>query len=790
MIQIAAQIEPLAEERRAWMRAFWDRPSGIAWAAHHSALVDRTIERVYEIALAEHPALATVGMIATGGYGRRELSPYSDVDLTLVPPEPEGPQMEEGVRVLFRLLQTAFGSIVKLEVGYAYRLLSDLPGIDATTRTGLLDARHVAGDPQRLEELRPELHRTLDPGEFVLAKLAERRAAYRKHHDTPLVAEPHLKEGAGGLRDLQCGNWIRHAIGEQPRAAGPAFETVLTIRNALHLCVGKLHDEFGRARQSEVCERLGRTTSETLEELTCAMLRQHQEYEDALRRVQEARFPLSAEVWAVMGEARVQGNAEAGAAAVGISVATKLGLRVSEIPSACQTVRNGAAALYAVSSGEDAIRNLDRAGILELLLPELTACRTFHSEDSVHTWTVFEHSLRTLRNLESLSPGTFLGDLKEQLPDLEPLYLAALLHDVGKRIPGEDHAMAGARIAREIGERWHLASDVVDVVEWLVREHLLMAHYIRVRDVEKPQTAIEFARIVRTPERLIQLALLTWADVNAVSASAWTASQGAFLERLYRETARVLEGEGEPDLDPGQYRQRLLRQLAKDPVDAGALEAFLQSLPAHYVTTTTPELARLHLELAQKAVNGTPSLEVSHRPELSATEITFCGRDQAGLLSRLLGVLYANDLSVLSIRACTTEGDHPVALDTFTVSFGGRTVPAATLRIVGDQALGVLRGELDSDALLRSKGKEPERRQEFFTAQFVPGDPGILEVRAPRGRGMAFRLSRWIAAQSWNIVAARIGQWAGNASAAFYIEGRDGRPLNEEEVQAALARHD
>ncbi len=779
-------IREIARERQNLFNEFWSRPEGGPFCERHTQIVDRVIRVVYDAVREDHPEIESVSVVATGGYGRRELSPHSDVDVSLIPPDEESTHLDAGVRKLFQRLHWAFGTELRMEVGYAYRLLSDLPGVDAATRTGLLDARSVAGPVERLQRLNREMMKHLVSGEFVLAKIVERNASFQRYHDTPLVTEPQLKEGAGGMRCFQCANWIRLAIGEQPRQPTEDYDTVIQVRNGLHLLAGRQHDLLGRSRRSEYAERLGLDESLVMQSLTQAMVVVHHEYTSAVQRLSEARFPLSEDVMAITGEARMLGNAEAGSAAVGIAIATRLGLQVSEIQPECAPVTNGPAALYAVSSGEATLRNLDLAGILETLLPELTACRSFHSQDNAHTFTVFEHTLRVLRNLEQLPAGTFLGGLKDQLVDLEPLYLAILLHDAGKRRPELEHSIAGEEIARLVGERWNLNTSVVDLVAWLVREHLTMARYIRIRDTQNPETIAEFARIVGTPERLTMLTLLTWADVNAVSDSAWTASQAAFLEGLFRATSRVLESDGEPALDPGLYRQRLLRQLAKDPANEDDLQDFLESLPAYYLTSTAPEVARLHLGLAQKALRGEPSIEVAHRTELSATELTACGIDRPGLLSRLLGVFYANDISLLAIRACTTHSDRPVAIDSFTLSFGGRIVPAATLRLVGEQVVAVLRDELDVDALLRERGKDPARRQEVYHHHFIEGDLGILEIRAPRGRGMAYRLSRWIAEQGWNIVSARIGQWAGNAAAAFYVTGPAQSRLEEAEVSTRL----
>jgi [protein-PII] uridylyltransferase len=301
-----------------------------------------------------------------------------------------------------------------------------------------------------------------------------------------------------------------------------------------------------------------------------------------------------------------------------------------------------------------------------------------------------------------------------------------------------------------------------------------------------PQTVEDFARIVGDTNRLALLTLFTYADVSAVADGAWTPAQDTFLRELFVRTDALLRGDGHFSPDPAVYRQRLLRQLKSQKEDQGAVQAFVQGLPSYYLTSTHPEVIRLHMGFVQKAIDGEPTVELFHRSDISGTEITICTLDAPGLLSKVLGVFYAYDLSVGGIRACTTMTTPAVALDVFTVSFSARPVPTATMTQVTAVLLDVFRGKTAVEALLIQKGKDPTRKQQVFKHTFVEGSPGILEIRSPRGRGMPYRFSRLIADQGWNVVAARVGQWAGNATAAFYMQGPGGRSLTKEEVDSIL----
>jgi [protein-PII] uridylyltransferase len=622
-------------------------------------------------------------------------------------------------------------------------------------------------------------------GEFLLNKIRERQEQYAKFHDTPLVAEPHLKEGAGGLRDLHAAHWICEAIGEQRPSALEATETILTARNLLHAVVGRRQDLLNRSRQGEIAERLGWDHAAWMARVVEAGDGLHRLYSETCTRIHEARFDLAPGVVAIRGEARPFGELDGGDLAVGLAIAAKLGLRIPELPVPAPATVDGAALAYALTTGEATIRNLDRCGLLAHLLPELTQTRTLLPDDSVHTFTVFEHTLRVVRNLDQIDPDGFLGGIRALVHDLEPLYLAALMHDVGKR--AKDHSAAGAHMTAAVAKRWGLAPQVGELSAWLVREHLLMSRFIRLRDLQNPETIVEFRQSVGDIDRLNLLTLLTWADVKAVNEAAWTPANETFLRLLYERTASVLQEEVVPGVDPAHYRQRLMRQLRHQTGDETVVRAFVDSLPAYYLVSTPIEVVRLHLAMAEKAARGEPSVEIFHRAEVAATEITVCVQDSPGLLSRLLGVFYALDLSVAGIRACTTESDPAVAVDVFTVSFGGRPVPAATCAQVVQATLEMLEGRRTIESILEEKGKDPGRRQSVFTYQYSEGVQGILEIRAPRGRGMPYRFARELSEQGWNIVAARVGQWAGAGAATFYLVDRTGRAPSRESVDLAMA---
>ncbi|MBX3111715.1 MAG: HD domain-containing protein [Fimbriimonadaceae bacterium] len=767
--------EAVAIAREARTRLFesaGDVPDSLAWCRRHTSVADNLLAKLFGFMQESHPDLPPLALVATGGYGRTELCPFSDIDLALVPLEEGSPELSEAVRWLFRTTSDAIHQGLGLKVGYSYRLVSDVPGYDATILSGIFDGRLVAGSPEALESLLAAVYRGLPTADFILSKIRERRRDMAKTHETPLVVEPDLKFGAGGLRSFLTANWIAVALGERQAPPTESYAAVLRARILLHLATGRLFDAFTRVRAGDVAERTGVPPREFASSLAEAMVANHQTYLTTLDRLLEERYRLNDAVVAVRGEAKVVPGSSAGKAAFGLHLATKLGLTVSELTTAAEPGA-GPEALAAVSGGEATVRNLDRAGLLQILLPELTACRTMAPDDPSHQYTVFEHTLRALRRLEATPPDSPLGIIKAGIDEDGPLHLAILLHDVGKADPSRPHSLVGAEVARAVGARWSLEPRITDLVAWLVQEHLTMSRFIRLRDVMHPDTALEFAKVVGDRERLDCLTLLTFVDMASVNESLWSPVQETFLLELHARTAQALAAESGVRPDETAARRRILRHLQAEEVPRERLAAFLDSLPPHYVLSTAPAMVNQHFWAAEASAGGEPQVLWDDLVDLGVTDVSVVCADRPGLLQAILAVLYAFDLSLVGLRASTTSVVPPTAVDMFTVSSGGRAVGRHVAASVQAALNAVLSGAKSPEEVLRGRGKDPERRQEFLTVSYVDSSPGIIEVRAPRGRGMPYRVCRTISRQGWNVLAARVGQWAGSGTAAFYVEGAD-----------------
>lgn len=758
------------------------QPSGAAWCRLHTSLADSVWRSLYAEMVSRFPECPPVAILATGGYGRQEMSPHSDIDVSLVPLA-EGPILDSAVRWVFKAADQIVRSSLGLRLAYVYRLPADVPGLDPVTLSNLLDMRLVAGSPEPSRRLEEALWIDLPSAEFVLHKIEERHRDMATTHTTPLVVEPNLKLGAGGLRCFHSLNWIGQAIGERAKPTTQDVDYLLQIRNLLHLVSDRQNDNLTRLRRQEISEVLGIDSRELGSQVAESMVSNHDEYLLGLRRIHESRFFIGSVGRAVRGELRIEPGCPADQAAVAVDIATRLGLIVPENEAAV-TDPTSPLALTALT-GEATIRNLARSGVMRKLIPELAACQTLMPSDESHRYTVYEHTLVAIRYLEKLDTNTALGQINLQIASPECLVLAILLHDVGKADSQRHHSESGAEMARKICDLWRMDQNRADLVVWLVREHLLMSKFIRMRDVMQPDTAKEFAEIVGSEQKLHMLTVLTYVDVNAVAPDLWTPVQEQFLLELYARTLSILRSQSDSPIDESSVRRQILRKLKKSDIPQEKMEVFLNSLPAHYVLSTDSETAAVHFGFMQQAISGQTVVSFHHQHALGVSEITVCNIDIPGALTGILGVLYAFDLTLVALRASTTSTHPPVLLDTFVVSASKRPLSDKLAQKISHAIEDVLNGQ-SVDEILRTHGKDPDRQQEFLNISLVDQKPAIIEVRAPRGRGLAYRLARVIAGQRLNIVAARVGQWAASGSAAFYVLPEAGEHVDLEALKAAF----
>jgi [protein-PII] uridylyltransferase len=683
----------LKEQRSEINRLSYDNDFGRPLLEKNSLLVDTTINHLFEIIcdrLHQVPAPLGLAIIATGGYGRRELAPHSDVDLTFVTAREEDEPLNALIKEMFQIVMDVFLYGANMKVGYAFRPLSELVQLDHQTQTALLDARFICGDEDVYLQFQKAFRSQLLVADFLFQKQAERALIREKHGGTTVFnVEPEIKEGPGGLRDGQVIRWFGQAYYnaeiEQsltaltehnilPLADNEAFcfsyEFMLKVRNVLH-CIGQVRDILTTEKQEIVANYLGFDDIGVQPGV--------ERFMDSYYRHAETIGRLSSQVGKRCLDSRldlgVGGLASIGRkiAIVDVTDAAKdpaLPLHGCELaqaynlgyddsyeqyiqefvstkpspPTSDLCGRVFTRILSAPKGVSKALQTLADQHVLAWLIPEFADVRYLIPYDAAHDYTVGEHCLRVAQFLETLRETTDskYQDFRRVWADIasaDVLILSGLTHDVGKdNQTGGGHSERGAELAAVVGQRLGWSTERTEKLVFLVRHHLLMAEVSRLRDVRLDETIREFTRICTDLETLNMLYLLTCADTQEVGSGVWTEMKGRFLAELHSRAAAALMASSEmggsgdmsfsyvPDL--AKQRERIRRQLAHHNLPLDLVHEHTSRMSAQYLLNTPLDEIYLHMAMIDRLrQTGQPTVDLKTEFGSDYTEATIIAYD-------------------------------------------------------------------------------------------------------------------------------------------------------------------
>ncbi|WP_113911054.1 [protein-PII] uridylyltransferase [Roseovarius dicentrarchi] len=616
-----------------------------ARAATHSYswLTDCIVRAAYRLASDVLHPLPTptsgqhLSVLAVGGYGRGDMAPHSDIDLLFLSPYKITGWAESVIETTLYILWD-----LRLKVGHSSRTISDclrLGTEDFTIRTALLENRWLTGDRDLAARLNHRLWNDLFSGserEFTEAKLEERETRHEKQGGQRYMVEPNVKEGKGGLRDLQSLFWIAKYIYRVPDAAQlvalglfaeDEFDTFVqaenylwAVRCQLHLITGRPVDKLTFDLQVEVAERLGYTDSAgrrdveifmqdyfrhatAVGDLTRIFLSKleaaHVKSRPLLHRLFRRKRKLKDGYTELHGRLAIVDEAAFLTDPLNLLRVFEEGLRTGLLihPDAMRLVTahldlidddmraNPAAQklflglMLKHGNPERALRRMNELGVLSAFIPEFEPIVAMMQFNMYHHYTVDEHTIQCISHLARIEREELIEELPIASSILKRgvnrriLYVALLLHDIGKGRP-EDHSILGAKIVRKVAPRLGLKPKEVDTVEWLVRYHLLMSDMAQKRDIADPRTVRDFAKAVQVRERLDLLTVLTVCDIRGVGPGTWNNWKASLLRALYRQTLGAMEN-GLEDINReqrGSDAKAGLRRALRD-WDAKALKA-------------------------------------------------------------------------------------------------------------------------------------------------------------------------------------------------------------------------
>lgn len=829
---IAAALARARDELGAGIEAR-DAPARLL--AAHSRALDAILRRAWNEAAPGKQA----ALFATGGYGRRELYPGSDIDLAVVLADTAGADVRARLEGFVRRLWD-----LGLKAGVGVRTLEETRAAaagDAATYTALGEARRLAG-PRTLGEHLDVLlaEKTLWPfDDYLEAKRVEREERYARYGHSTQRLEPSVKESPGGQRDLATLSWLaakrlgrRRAdfrelerlnlvSAEERRALAAAARTLARIRLALHHLAGRGEDRLLFDLQPRVAELLGYRARRG----TLAVERLMQDYYRAATGVARATSLVFATLEAEPAEPR---PLAAGLVARGDAIDFDRPERPRETPAlllgifrrwqqeptlaalAPSARRAIAASLPAVGASfrrdpvnranflallaspdrvAAALAAMHEAGVLGRYLPAFARITGRMQYDLFHVFTVDEHVLRVLANVEALLEGRFEPAREDLLAAAaridrpEIIYLAALFHDIAKGRNG-DHSVLGARDARRFALAHGLVRADADLVAWLVRHHLALSITAQKSDLSDPRVIAEFARLAGDQRRLDYLYVLTAADVQATNPSLWNAWRSALFGELYQASAKALwRGLAHPVDARGDIAARKREARARIGGGNPAVARLWQMLGDEYFLQYQAEEIAWHTR-ALLAVAGPPAVFLRTAPLGTGTAVAvYCAR-RSFAFARVTAVLAQLGLSIAAAR-CVPVGKGET-LDTYLVlEADGKPIedPRHLARV---EAL--LEEELRREAGAQRRVTRPTPRQvrlfrtptRISFAEDPDGRHSVLELHAGDHPGLLAAVARAFKRCGIYLSAARVMTVGERAEDVFHLTDAGGQPLDVE----------
>ena len=704
---------PLRAQREALEELWRQGLSGQALLAEQSRLVDVFLtERFVEAAAGLEESVA---LLALGGYGRRELFPYSDIDLMILyAPEVAGQIGGVAEAILYPLWDAG------LDVGHGVRTVTeslDHAREEYFFQVALLDARLLAGSESLCQELLDQFQVSFIEGEreeFVKAMKQFRAARRKRYGSHSYLLEPHIKEGKGGLRDIQAMLWTARVVfgldglaeigrsgiltDDELDVFGFSWNFLVRVRNRLHYLSSRRNDQLYFEQQEEMAEAFGYKAGDGVLRVE-SFMRDLYGHLQTIAVITDLFFEHVDEVFGLAGRA---GGERGRVLEKGIELRNER-IHLTALPPELErrpyllmrlflaSARNGIrihhrtirqvgtlldlvddkarrSSRFSVpffeilTEGQDCFAVLEamlETGLLIAYIPELSRVVCLAQHDLYHVFTVDRHSLQTVAELRRVSEEE--ATLFQTLTEPRVLFLATLLHDIGKG-RGGNHSEIGAEVVVQIGLRMGLSAAECEDMAFVVRYHLFLPENALRRDLGDESFIRRCADLIGSRERLVMLYLLSIADSRATGPSAWSEWKAALLQDLFLKVLAHLDTlqSGVPGLKSVEVHveqgvEWLRQQVAERLAPGEDWEAIMAGLPADYLLGFTSDEVVEHIHLHREHETLLSQRALVFPRDGESWSLLILGRDQSGLLAKICGVLTLHNLSVLRARIFTWD---------------------------------------------------------------------------------------------------------------------------------------
>lgn len=701
-----------------------------------------------------------MAVFALGGYGRREMSPYSDIDLMFLYED----DMTAVRKVVDAVLYPFWDS--KFEAGGATRTIDDcinMFGGDIRAQTAMLDARLVAGDDELAGRFFGIVTSKLDDPRwkkrFARAKYDEQVSRFRRFGGSVYMLEPHIKESEGGLREFQTAQWInRVKNGVVPSGVPEEVSFLFKLRAHLHLIAGKREDRLTFDNQKALSAKLCTTPDSLMSEYYRSTSIIHA----AARPVTEAASPFLRRVLTNWRMERIK-------------------KMVGSRPSWQRLVANRDV-LY------DALLMMHETGELKELIPSFGGIYFRTQYGAYHVYTVDIHSILTVKRMLELEKDKghpLLCSVYKKIRNKDILFLAALLHDIGKdgRVD-MSHSRRGAEMALNEAQRLGYSIEDAEKVSFLVDSHLIMPRLAFSRDLADPLLIENFAGSVGSADKLDMLFVLSYADIASIGPDVWTPWKEKLLSELYLAAKRLFSGAKKDQRDIHRMKQR-----AEMEGDAHS-KIWFSSMPERYFRANSPKDILAHIEMF-KGFTTQPVI-TRHIKRGNYSEFIIMTGDAPGIFAKIAGAMSANNVSIMDAELNT--GKNGIVLDILRVTGeGGGPVPETVAFRVIRSLEDVLSGRKDVEELVKKRSVIFRRRGTQIEPRVVIDNDvsvyyTVVDIFAKDRVGLLYDLSNVIFKEGCTIDVAKILTNADMAKDSFYIKSADGRKISSAEKLETIKR--
>ena len=663
-------------------------------------------------------------LIAVGGYGRKEMHPASDIDLLLLlnrePDTEEQELLSDFITVLWDL---------GLEVGHSVRTLEECleeAKKDLTIITNLMESRFLSGNAELFHQLQEMIKPTsLWPSnEFFAAKIEEQKKRYKHYGDSAYRVEPNLKEGPGGLRDIQMISWVTQReygtnslsiLVKKDIISQDELDTLIDghdflwkVRFVLHQLAGRKEDRLLFNHQRPLAHQFGFTVDENNQCIEDFM-QQYYLTITSLERITEVTLGILREAICQSPEVATPINKHYLNRDGYLSLVDKnlfqtyphalleafymlqiIPKMKGMSPNTIRAIRDNLHLIDQDFRDNDVhkqifmnimsesqgitfvLRRMNRYGVLAAYIPAFANIVGRMQYDLFHAYTVDEHTLKVIRNVRRLSTRKgveelpFCSQIFNTLPKPQILYLAALFHDIAKG-RGGSHSEKGAVDALEFCLSHGMSTYASHTVSWLVAQHLEMSSTAQRKDISDIDVITKFADIVSIPVRLDYLYLLTVCDISGTNPTLLNSWRHTLLKDLYSNTRRHLLSNGSATVTTEEIlkekKESTLQQLSRFNISDTDCQAFWDRLNDDYILQTPIDMLLWHARCIIPKSNQTVISIQQDSNNNSSTLLLIYAKNREDFFVRISSAIEQLRLSIVAARIHSTTDDR-YALDT------------------------------------------------------------------------------------------------------------------------------